>query len=150
MERFKFINEADLAPGKITSRRVRKAIRTHVIRQHCATVTGAGHQSMVQPSAEPEKKTNNSRLPKSNQGQKALRQEESTSNEHKGSEFFRNNLSTDEASAEPNRPEIIEEPSRHLNRVTDAFICAGSNIDSRSYSFFNHYLSECLYHLSCC
>jgi hypothetical protein len=105
---------------------------------------------MLQPSTESEEETEKSKLPKNNDGQKALRQEKGPFNENKGSEFSSSNHSTDEACTEPGRPEIIEEPDRHLNRVTGAFIYAGSNMGIRSYSFFNHYSSECLYHLSCC
>lgn len=143
MERFKFINEADLSSGKITSGRVRKAIRTHVMTQHWATGSRAGHQSMLQPSKRVEEKNNKLGLPRGTESEITVRQNNVFSNDIVGNDSLPG--TANEACTEADRPEVIERPSRHLNRVTDAFVYAGSSIDIKSYSFFYHYSSECLY-----
>ena len=136
MQCLTFITDTDGRSGKVSSRKTRTVIRAHVTRQHWAEnparrisiplIKGSPGCGAVDPTCV--------------------------------SAVHENDAEPDDATLAPRRKSdggaIMTRttqtqqthglrPYRHLNRVTDDFVYAGSAIDQQSYSLFRHYSSEC-------
>jgi hypothetical protein len=140
---FAFITETDGSSGQVASAAARKLICNHVIRTHWANQTGSGDPGF-------DVSTTNKRNPNKAKLSAAVRQQIVL---HKDNVF--STEAVDGSSmvlAQPalfawkRTPGLAESSSCHFTRATDAFVYADSSIDIKSYGFFTHYSTKCLYH----
>ena len=133
MQDFLFITDTDGSSGKVASGRTRTAIRAHVMRKHWIDNPNSGKKKI---------------------GRAILRPQQGTSGVCLSSSP-REATATDDGAVSASGPETISPApahsdensiSRHLNRVTDDFVYAGSSIDIRSYGLFHHYSLECTFY----
>ena len=136
MTNFEFITETDVSSGKVASRSVRRTIRTHVMR----TLKCSGVPLADGPPS-PQRRSGKNKSSKT-AAQPVRAREVTVSPKDIGT----HSSSTDSGPSKGGssaESRCAESTSYHLNRVTDAFIYAGSYIDIESYGFFTHYASEC-------
>ena len=139
MQLLTFITDTDGRSGKVASREARTVIRAHVMRKHWTDKPAPSTPTLV------------------NLCSRQREAVESFSLSSPPVQDADNDGIDDPSHRELTRSAVIPGTtnargvslSRHLNRVTDEFVYAGSSIDLQSYGYFHHYSMECessLYH----
>ena len=136
MQGFTFITDTDGSSGKVASDRARTAIRAHVMRKHWIDNPSSGKKKSGKTVSGPQQGIGATR-PSSSPRDTTATDDRTTS----GPEISAPVLVSPVCA--PSEDSSI---SRHLNRVTDGFVYAGSSIDIRSYGLFHHYSLECTSH----
>lgn len=133
MQGFTFITDTDGSSGKVASGRARTTIRAHVMRKHWIDNPHSGKKKSGRTVSGPQQGTGGMRL--SSSPREAIVTEDGTISA----------IAPALVSAACAHPDDGSIP-RHLNRVTDGFVYAGSSIDIRSYGLFHHYSLECTFY----
>ena len=133
MENYIFINDSQSRTGKIATERSRKAIRSQAMRKHWSKKLN------TEPSDTPLSLGPPSTYPEEDGCQQDPRHHSTPFIKPAG--IQRGSLSS--ACEGDSARNSIASPSRLLNRESDAFVYAGSSIDTLSYRYFKHYADEC-------
>ena len=133
MQNFTFITDTDGSSGKVASDRTRTAIRAHVMRKHWIDNPNSGKKKLGKTISRPQQGTSGMCLSSSPSEATAV-------GDGAVSASGPRLISPVHAHSDENRI------SRHLSRVTDGFVYAGSSIDSRSYGLVHHYSLECTFY----
>lgn len=138
MQCLTFITDTDGRSGKVASRKARTVIRAHVMRKHWVDKSTSFRQKSYSVA---------SRQTKVNEAVCSSSPVERIAIAEKTASPRRDQSSSGTAipRGESSQGLFL---TRHLTRVMDDFVYAGSSIDLQSYGHFQHYSSECMVHPS--
>lgn len=138
MQLLTFITNTDGRSGKVASRETRTVIRAHVMRKHWTDKPAPSASTLVnlcsrqREAVEPFRLSSPPIQDADDDGTDDPSHQQTTRGALTGSAVIPGTTNVRGVSL-----------SRHLNRVTDEFVYAGSSIDLQSYGYFHHYSMEC-------